>query len=311
MAIQMSENFKLLSKEALDGRISYKSLSEMVSMQDSYLYDGCLATIEGDTTKKIYQWWSSNAIDSTLGKWRELEFNGEVPVFTQAEWNALSPEEKLGYAGKQVIISDDISNEDIINDEIISNKSTWSSNKINESLGYKQTALTPGANIKIEKDQDGNTVIDLAEPAGVTVHEKTTAEYEALSEAEKNNGDFYHITDAEPSTSSWVTTQATITDETYTVIYNQVSVNKDLIAIKIVLRNGNWNKYEWKTIANIGFSIIKDYPIMWIGHVEGTATDSSTPGYGVVKQNGDIQIVNTNPPVNFQEINILCMIPRL
>ena len=74
MAIQMSENFKLLSKEALDGRISYKSLSEMTSMQDSYLYDGCLATIEGDTTKKIYQWWSSNAIDSTLGKWRELEF---------------------------------------------------------------------------------------------------------------------------------------------------------------------------------------------------------------------------------------------
>ena len=276
MAIQMSENFKLLSKEALDGRISYKSLSEMVSMQDSYLYDGCLATIEGDATKKIYQWWSSNAIDSTLGKWRELKFN-----------------------------------EDIINDEIISTESTWSSNKINESLGYKQTTLTPGANIKIEKDQDGNTVIDLAEPAGVTVHEKTTAEYEALSEAEKNNGDFYHITDAEPSTSSWVTTQATITDETYTVIYNQVSVNKDLIAIKIVLRNGNWNKYEWKTIANIGFSIIKDYPIMWIGHVEGTATDSSTPGYGVVKQNGDIQIVNTNPPVNFQEINILCMIPRL
>lgn len=52
MAIQMSENFKLLSKEALDGRISYKSLSEMVSMQDSYLYDGCLATIEGDATKK-------------------------------------------------------------------------------------------------------------------------------------------------------------------------------------------------------------------------------------------------------------------
>ena len=276
MAIQMSENFKLLSKEALDGRISYKSLSEMVSMQDSYLYDGCLATIEGDTTKKIYQWWSSNAIDSTLGKWRELKFN-----------------------------------EDIINDEIISTESTWSSNKINESLGYKQTTLTPGANIKIEKDQDGNTVIDLAEPAGVTVHEKTTAEYEALSEAEKNNGDFYHITDAEPSTSSWVTTQATITDSAYTVIYNQVSVNKDLIAIKIVLRNGNWNKYEWKIIANIGFSIIKDYPIMWIGHVEGTATDSSTPGYGVVKQNGDIQIVNTNPPVNFQEINILCMIPRL
>ena len=102
MAIQMSENFKLLSKEALDGRISYKSLSEMVSMQDSYLYDGCLATIEGDTTKKIYQWWSSNAIDSTLGKWRELKFN-----------------------------------EDIINDEIISTESTWSSKKIDEQIKLK------------------------------------------------------------------------------------------------------------------------------------------------------------------------------
>ena len=200
---------------------------------------------------------------------------------------------------------------DIINDEIISTESTWSSNKINESLGYKQTTLTPGANIKIEKDQDGNTVIDLAEPAGVTVHEKTTAEYEALSEEEKNNGDFYHITDAEPPSSSWVTTQATITDETYSVVYNQVSVNKDLIAIKIVLRGSNWNKYEWKTIANIGISIPSDYPITWSGYVEGTATDSLTPGYGTIKKNGDIQIVNTNPPVNFQEINILCMIPRL
>lgn len=102
MAIQMSENFKLLSKEALDGRISYKSLSEMVSMQDSYLYDGCLATIEGDATKKIYQWWSSNAIDSILGKWRELKFN-----------------------------------EDIINDEIISTESTWSSKKIDEQIKLK------------------------------------------------------------------------------------------------------------------------------------------------------------------------------
>ena len=37
MAIQMSENFKLLSKEALDGRIAYKTLSEMGTRHDSYL----------------------------------------------------------------------------------------------------------------------------------------------------------------------------------------------------------------------------------------------------------------------------------
>ena len=117
--------------------------------------------------------------------------------------------------------------------------------------------------------------------------------------------------DAEPSTSSWITTQATIMDEAYNVVYNQVSVNKDLIAIKIILRGGNWNKYEWKTIANIGISIPSDYPIIWAGYVEGTTVDSSTTQYGTIKKNGDIQIVNTDPPVNFQEINIICMIPRL
>ena len=274
MAIQMSENFKLLSKEALDGRISYKSLSEMTSMQDSYLYDGCLATIEGDASHKIYQWWSSNAIDATLGKWREFESK-------------------------------------VINDEDISIDKTWSSNKINESLNYKQPILTPGVNITIEKDQDGNSVIDLSEAAGVTVHDKTVAEYEALSEAEKNNGDFYHITDAQPSTSSWVTTQATISDDTFNVIANQVSVNKDLIAIRIILRGGNWNKYEWKSIANIGITMPSDYSITWSGYAEGTDIDSLTLGYGTVKTNGDIQIVNSNPPKNFQEINIMCMIPRL
>jgi hypothetical protein len=72
MAIQMSEGFQLYSKGTIDNRILYKNLSEMVAMDDSYLYDGILATIEEDTDKKTYQWWSGNAVDETLGKWREL-----------------------------------------------------------------------------------------------------------------------------------------------------------------------------------------------------------------------------------------------
>lgn len=84
MAIQMSEGFSLLSKEALDGRLVYKSIADMVAMEDYTLYDGILATIEGDTTQTTYQWWSNNAVDSTLGKWREFSGAGgdEVKIET-------------------------------------------------------------------------------------------------------------------------------------------------------------------------------------------------------------------------------------
>ena len=76
MAIQMSEGFSLLSKEALDGRVIYKSLADMVAMEEYTLYDGILAVIEGDVNQKTYQWWSKNAVDSTLGKWREFSGAG-------------------------------------------------------------------------------------------------------------------------------------------------------------------------------------------------------------------------------------------
>jgi hypothetical protein len=72
MAIQMSEGFNLLSKQALDGRLVYDSLADMLAMEDYMLYDGILATIKNDPDKKTYQWWSSNAVESELGKWREF-----------------------------------------------------------------------------------------------------------------------------------------------------------------------------------------------------------------------------------------------
>ena len=76
MAIQMSEGFSLLSKEALDNRFIYKSISDMVAMEEYTLYDGILAVVNNDIDQKTYQWWSNNAIDPTLGKWREFSGSG-------------------------------------------------------------------------------------------------------------------------------------------------------------------------------------------------------------------------------------------
>ena len=80
MAIQMSEGFSLLSKEALDNRFVYKSISDMVAMEEYTLYDGILAVVNNDIDQKTYQWWSNNAIDPTLGKWREFSGSGGVLV---------------------------------------------------------------------------------------------------------------------------------------------------------------------------------------------------------------------------------------
>lgn len=84
MAIQMSEGFKLLSKEALDSRVSYKTIEEMVAMEDYQLYDGILATIKGDPDKKLYQWWSTNEVDTTLGKWRQFKTSSDDFKFPNA-----------------------------------------------------------------------------------------------------------------------------------------------------------------------------------------------------------------------------------
>lgn len=69
--IQIGDNFSYLGAKPLDGRISYSTLSAMVGMSASTLYDGCMAyCVETD---KNYQWKSANTEDATLGKWREDE----------------------------------------------------------------------------------------------------------------------------------------------------------------------------------------------------------------------------------------------
>lgn len=73
MAIQMSEGFKLRAANALDDRIVYATLAEMVAMEAFALYEGIIAFCEEDGL--TYQWKSSNEEDDTLKKWRKFSMD--------------------------------------------------------------------------------------------------------------------------------------------------------------------------------------------------------------------------------------------
>ena len=74
MAILLGDSFSYQGQKPLDSRIKYNTLAEMVAMADSTLYDGCIAYCVGED--KNYQWKSTNTVDATTGKWRELEAGG-------------------------------------------------------------------------------------------------------------------------------------------------------------------------------------------------------------------------------------------
>lgn len=90
MSLVVGDNFSLLSKKPLDGRIKYDTLAAMVAMADDTLYEGCIAyCAEND---KNYQWKSTNPIDPDTGKWREFSSGGgetiqvtELPAASEDE----------------------------------------------------------------------------------------------------------------------------------------------------------------------------------------------------------------------------------
>lgn len=74
MGIIVGDNFNYQSNKPLDSRAQFASLADMKAYPDASLYDGCLAYVTA--TKKNYQYDSSNTVDTTTGKWRELETGG-------------------------------------------------------------------------------------------------------------------------------------------------------------------------------------------------------------------------------------------
>jgi len=74
MAISVADNFSYKGAKPLDARIKYNSVADMKAVSESDLYDGCLAYVTA--TKKNYQYDSTNSVDPTTGKWRELQTGG-------------------------------------------------------------------------------------------------------------------------------------------------------------------------------------------------------------------------------------------
>lgn len=74
MAINVADNFSYKGGKPLDNRTKYSTIASMVATPAADLYDGCLAYVT--STKKNYQYDSTNTVDENLGKWRELQTGG-------------------------------------------------------------------------------------------------------------------------------------------------------------------------------------------------------------------------------------------
>lgn len=74
MAISVADNFSYKGSKPLDARIQYSTVANMKNATTSDLYDGCLAYVT--EIKKNYQYDSTNSVDPTTGKWRELQTGG-------------------------------------------------------------------------------------------------------------------------------------------------------------------------------------------------------------------------------------------
>lgn len=74
MSITVGDNFSYQGGKPLDSRFQFASVADMKAYATASLYDGCLAYIP--SSKKYYTYDSSNSVDTTTGKWRELETGG-------------------------------------------------------------------------------------------------------------------------------------------------------------------------------------------------------------------------------------------
>lgn len=82
--ILLADSFTYKGKKPLDSRLVCDTLSDMVSMPESIIYDGILVYIKNDD--KYYKFNSNNPVDSSLGKWREFN-QGSAGNFLVREYN--------------------------------------------------------------------------------------------------------------------------------------------------------------------------------------------------------------------------------
>ena len=111
MAISVADNFSYLGGKPLDGRIQYDTVANMKAMADAKLYEGCEAyCIETD---KYYKWKSTNTVDETLGKWREIESGGGGGHTIQDDGADMTARDNLNFVGMEVDDNDSDGSTDV------------------------------------------------------------------------------------------------------------------------------------------------------------------------------------------------------
>lgn len=75
--IQIADNFLYQGRKSLDSRIVKDTITDMVNMAESIIYDGIM--VYNKETEKFYVFKSTNEIDPTLAKWREFESGSTTP----------------------------------------------------------------------------------------------------------------------------------------------------------------------------------------------------------------------------------------
>lgn len=89
MALTLGDNFSYGGAKPLDARLKYATTTEMKTVADATMYDGCLAYCSG--TDKTYQWKSTNTVDATLGKWREFSTGTTITVDSALSDSSTNP----------------------------------------------------------------------------------------------------------------------------------------------------------------------------------------------------------------------------
>lgn len=75
MAILVSDNFNYKARKPLDNRILQPDIASMKALKDATLYDGMICYVQSND--KFYVYDMNNTVDSTTGKFRELQLNGD------------------------------------------------------------------------------------------------------------------------------------------------------------------------------------------------------------------------------------------
>lgn len=111
MAISVADNFSYLGGKPLDGRIQYATVADMKAMADAKLYEGCEAYCIA--TDKYYKWKSTNPVDETLGKWREIESGGGGGHTIQDDGTDMTARDNLNFVGMEVDDNDSDGSTDV------------------------------------------------------------------------------------------------------------------------------------------------------------------------------------------------------